>query len=486
MTPHRTSPFIPSHPGTDLSAEMAASARALASTIVKSLSDDECFGLFDDVELARRSLAAIGGAVLDEIAARDLCDIRYGMTPGTWFERRHGRTRAAVTGEARTARRLRTDLPHIAAALARGDISFERATLIAGKVNDRNAAAFTATQAALLNLSASEPSFNQFRALVDDLARYADADGTEPEPSRSVLSFHRTDQDVIVTGTLTGTDGATFEQLLEKATNALWRKWRADAKDNPDIEVPTRRELRAQALLELVRRGAGADPSAKGTVVELSLVIDADRVDELDPALAAVLAGTGIARFAHPDLGRHAHSLHADRSGGRQDAGGSSGGQDTAAGRDAVSFPVMTPDGCPLRFTTQQWELLACDPHIVELLVDAFGQPKAARELDRFPDRNMRRALVARDGGCAYPGCDCPPSWCDAHHVVEWSDDGRTVIPNLVLLCRRHHGIVHRSGWTMTAELADGEHDRSGFFTITTPTGHRLHTQHRRRRPAPA
>jgi hypothetical protein len=472
--------FSPAFVGTGLSKDVVAAARELATTMVERLTDEECFGPIDDVELARRSLAAIGGAVLDEIAGRDLCDARFGMTPATWFERRHGRTRAAVASEARTARRLRTDLPDIRAALARGEISAERAALIAAKVNDRNAPAFTAAQGALLDLSASEPSFHQFRVLVDDLARYADPDGSEPEPTRSAVSVRRADQDVVVNGNLTGADGASFEQLLEAATNDLWRRWRADVQDHPDLEIPSRKELRAQALLELVRRGAGADPTAKGTVVELSLVVDADRIDQIDPILAGVLAGTGIARFADPDPGRHAGALHRHHPANDVDPTRCGCGGDSAD--RAVAFPVMTLDGAPVRFTAAQWELLACDPRIVELLVDRFGQPKAARELDRSPVPIMRSALIARDGGCAYPGCDCPAAWCDAHHVIEWSRDGRTVIVNLVLLCRRHHGIVHRKGWRVQAVTEPRPGD--GHFTITTPSGHRMHTEHRRRRRA--
>ena len=54
-------------------------------------------------------------------------------------------------------------------------------------------------------------------------------------------------------------------------------------------------------------------------------------------------------------------------------------------------------------------------------------------------------ALVARDGGCRWPGCDRPPGWCQAHHIDEVTrDDGPTNLANMILLCSTHHTLIHQ------------------------------------------
>ena len=60
----------------------------------------------------------------------------------------------------------------------------------------------------------------------------------------------------------------------------------------------------------------------------------------------------------------------------------------------------------------------------------------------RLVTPEIRTALMLRDGGCAFPGCDLAPELCEAHHVVPWWAGGSTALDNLVLLCHSHHGIV--------------------------------------------
>jgi hypothetical protein len=54
----------------------------------------------------------------------------------------------------------------------------------------------------------------------------------------------------------------------------------------------------------------------------------------------------------------------------------------------------------------------------------------------------LRQALILRDGGCAFAGCDIPPAGCEGHHVQPWWHGGETKLSNAVLLCRHHHRLV--------------------------------------------
>ncbi|MCZ7631339.1 MAG: HNH endonuclease [Microthrixaceae bacterium] len=239
--------------------------------------------------------------------------------------------------------------------------------------------------------------------------------------------------------------------------------------------MPTRAQIRAQALIELIRRGATNQARQHNacTVTEMNPVIDTDRTGEIDPILAAL-------DQTHPT-----HRTHPYGSG--DTAGGCC--SDRPGPGALIGVPVTDTAGNRLWFTPTQWELLVCNSQISETLLDHLGMPVAVRERLRLPNRAMRRALVVRDGGCVFPGCDAPPGWCDAHHVIEYADDGQTVIVNLVLLCRHHHGIVHRTGWTMNFNHTNRNHpDQPGdhsHFTITTATGLELPTQHRPRPPRP-
>jgi len=94
----------------------------------------------------------------------------------------------------------------------------------------------------------------------------------------------------------------------------------------------------------------------------------------------------------------------------------------------------------------------ACSAGTVMLTVDAStdnaGQPLRLGRERRLFSRAQRIALAARDGGCRWPGCERPPSWCEAHHIEHWQrDQGRTDVESGILLCRHHHLLAHNNGW---------------------------------------
>lgn len=65
----------------------------------------------------------------------------------------------------------------------------------------------------------------------------------------------------------------------------------------------------------------------------------------------------------------------------------------------------------------------------------------------RYATPKQLAVLAARDQGCTFPGCETPPGWCDAHHIVPWSKGGKTDINNLTLACGLHHHLIDRSDW---------------------------------------
>ena len=85
----------------------------------------------------------------------------------------------------------------------------------------------------------------------------------------------------------------------------------------------------------------------------------------------------------------------------------------------------------------------ACDAAVSRIVIGAASEILDAGRATRTFTAAQTRAIVARDRHCLWTGCDAPPGWCDAHHILHWADGGRTDVDNGVLLCGRHHDRVH-------------------------------------------
>ena len=87
------------------------------------------------------------------------------------------------------------------------------------------------------------------------------------------------------------------------------------------------------------------------------------------------------------------------------------------------------------------------------ITVDNFGNPLDVGREQRLYTSTQRIALAVRDGGCMFPECRVPASYCEAHHCDHWQEDhGRTDIDRGILLCRHHHMLLHNNGWKIARE----------------------------------
>lgn len=108
---------------------------------------------------------------------------------------------------------------------------------------------------------------------------------------------------------------------------------------------------------------------------------------------------------------------------------------------------------------------MACDCSVTRVLLSQESLVVDVGRSRRVINGALRKALSVRDGHCRWPGCERPASLCDGHHLVHWVHGGATDLDNLVLLCKRHHRMVHEGSWQLIRD-ADG-HVMSIAPTIT-------------------
>jgi hypothetical protein len=120
--------------------------------------------------------------------------------------------------------------------------------------------------------------------------------------------------------------------------------------------------------------------------------------------------------------------------------------------RTGAAFLGSHPDGVPLETADRH----ICDTGIVPIHFTDDGEPLRLGITRRLFSSKQRDALAARDGGCRFPNCDRPASWCEAHHRIPWKEGGPTDTRDGVLLCRHHHMLVHDNGWAIDRDPVHG------------------------------
>ncbi|MFF0465958.1 DUF222 domain-containing protein [Micromonospora zamorensis] len=233
-----------------------------------------------------------------------------------------------------------------------------------------------------------------------------------------------------------------------------------------DHVAPDIADAAAQAALEADARQANRDRHVTMSTLtdgrlRLTGILDSETAGLLRAAIDPLTAPSG------PDdqrcAGQRRHDALADlcrlslRTGELPEHGG-----DPAQIVVTTSYDTLTQqlgDGAldlGLHLTPETVRRLACDAAILPAVLNSTGQPLDLGRQRRLITGPLRRALVLRDRGCAFPGCDRPPRWCDTHHIHHWANGGPTNLNNAVLLCGHHHRHLHHNDWTI--RLGDDNH----------------------------
>jgi hypothetical protein len=118
---------------------------------------------------------------------------------------------------------------------------------------------------------------------------------------------------------------------------------------------------------------------------------------------------------------------------------GTTGSENGATGSLAFTGPVTA-------FTVRK---IACDADIIPVVLGGEGQVLDIGRASRVFPPHIRKAITARDRGCAFPQCTIPAPWCEAHHIAYWSRGGTTGAENGTLLCSHHHHVIHKEHWSI-------------------------------------
>jgi hypothetical protein len=330
--------------------------------------------------------------LLRELDRREHLDGRP-LYLAAWLARTFGLGYGAAREKVRTARAL-GNLPRTDAAFREGKLSYS-------KVRALTRVATSANEAELLDV-ASRQSTEVVVQVVRRIRQQARLDDVqEMHRQRSLTYFWDEDGSLVVRARLTPEQGATWLKALQKA----------EAELSPDEDFAARQ----------------ADAMTNALEASLASASSSGRAAERYQVVVHVSAET---------FGKRADT---------EAAVGSTGPIGTQ--------PAVIEHGPPLHPETVR--RLTCDGALVSMLENEKGEVLNVGRRTRVIPPAIARALWARDGHCQYPGC-AHTRYVDGHHIVHWADGGQTRLDNLVLLCRRHHRVVHEFGFRIV-------HGEKGF-----------------------
>ena len=423
-----------------------------------------------ELELLGNQIAELS-ARIDAATYELLChlhefDLRHGWegwrSCAHWLNWRTGLDLGAAREKLRVAAAL-ADLNHVAAAMARGQLSYS-------KVRALTRVASPATEARLLAVALCATAA-QVERLVRAWRR-ADRDA-QPDTEQVLLASRaltmQVDEDgmVVLRGRLPPEVGA----LLLRAVEAALEQVPASA----DGGEPTIAQRRADAL-GLVAESAlagGLDPGNPADRFQVTVHVQADALPARDPADAAprVAAETRVVSLTPAEPGAQTANLGAEQAtiaaphiSAETFEVSEAAFERVAPETDLDAGLAVIEQAGGLHLGREAARRVACDAGLVVLHHGAGGEVLDVGRRTRTVPSAMRRALLSRDRGqCQFPGCES--RHCDAHHVEHWADGGETRLQNLVLACRFHHRALHEGGFRVVPA------DTAGQFRFLRPDG---------------
>ncbi|MDJ0910575.1 MAG: DUF222 domain-containing protein, partial [Woeseiaceae bacterium] len=342
-----------------------------------------------------------------------------------WLNFQCGIGMNAAREKVRVAHALR-ELPKISKSFERGEVSYSKVRAMTRIANADN-------EDYLLNIARHgtahhvEELVRKYRRVV----RLQDAEQAESAyRARCLDYYHDADGCLVINARLPAEQGALIVKALEHAMASADAE--AECDDAGDI---------AQTV-------ADADNMANAHSVK-----EARTATPIAARRADALAEVAETYLQHSELegnsaDRYQVIVHVRDQGTGSDV--SISGRQTKEDVDDVAY---LEDGRGV--TAETSRRLACDCSAVRVVETDDGEPLNIGRKSRSIPPAIRRALKLRDGGCRFPGCN-HKRFVDGHHIEHWANGGETSLDNLVLLCRRHHRLVHEGGYGCERR-ADGE-----------------------------
>jgi hypothetical protein len=358
---------------------------------------EQVVGYLDAVQVVEQRLAGLKLHLIREIDNLGVAQKQGAASTVSWLRDRHRVSGGAAKRSVDLARALDTQVPTVSAAVDAGAVTPEQARIVVAAVDRMPGSVKRDAERCLVGYAATFGP-KELGRLAERILEHAAPDLAA---AQEVSEVEQAERDAHARRELSvvdepGTSRVRVHGWLDREAAAVLRAaldpLSAPHRGKDEIDLRTAVQRRADALVEVCHRvlSFGKLPDVGGQRPHLVVTVDYDKL------------------------------------------------------RAGLATATLDDGGFLSAATVRR---LACDAGIIPIVMKGAGQVLDIGRDRRLFSGHLRRALVARDRGCAFPACDKPARYCDGHHARHWVDGGVTALHNAVLLCRHHHRVIHEGEW---------------------------------------